>query len=182
MAGNLKKVFIIGRLGADPVMRFTQDGTMVASFSVAVSERPRRSQDPSQAGGPDTNEEVTTWFRVSAWRRQAEIVRDYLKKGTSVFVSGTLTHRQYQQDGKDRWSLDVTMDDMQILTPKGVQEGGEGFDEGGGGGFTAPQPAQPSRPSASYGNRPAGGTTRPQASRPPAEPSFGDDDESDIPF
>lgn len=185
MAGNLKKVFIIGRLGADPVLRYTQDGTAVASFNVAVSERPRRGQgqDPSQATAPDTNEEVTTWFRVSAWRRQAEIVNEYLKKGTSVFVSGNLTHREYQQDGQKRWSLDVTMDDMQILTPKGMQEGAGGsFDEGGAGGFSAPQPSQPSRPSSTYGNRPAGGTGRPQASRPPAEPSFGDDDESDIPF
>lgn len=182
MAGNMKKVFIIGRLGADPVMRYTSDGTPVASFNVAVSERPRRgqAQDAGQASPQGAGEEVTTWFRVSAWRRQAEIANEFLKKGMSVFVSGELRTSEFTgQDGQKRFSLDVTMDEMQMLTPKGMQEGvGGGFDEGSAGGYAAPQPA---RPSATYGNRPAGGTARPATARPPAEPSF-DEDESEIPF
>jgi single-strand DNA-binding protein len=114
---NLKKIFIIGNLGSDPVMRFTTDGTPVASFSVAVNEHNRRAQ-AAEGAQP---EEITTWFRVSAWRRQAEVVNDLLKKGMSVFVSGDLRTREFTgNDGQKRFSLEVTMDDMQILTPKGA--------------------------------------------------------------
>jgi single-strand DNA-binding protein len=168
VAGSLKKIFIIGNLGSDPVMRYTQDGTPVASFNVAVNERPRRGQ--AQEGGQGAQaEETTTWFKVSAWRRQAEIVNDLLKKGTSVFVSGSLSVREFTgNDGVKRTSLDVNMDDMQILTPKGVQEGGSFDDAPAFGGGQAP-----SRPSASSGNRQGGG-------RPAPEPD--DQDDSEIPF
>src|SRR5579862_2445433 len=150
MAGYLKKVFIIGNLGRDPETRYTGDGTQVTSFNVAVNERPRRSQgaEGSQGGPPGQPEEITTWFRVSAWRRQAEIAAQYLTKGASVFVSGTLSAREYtDKDGKLRTSLEINMDDMQILTPRGMQE------QGGGSFESAP---------ASYGSRPAGGQSAPQ--------------------
>ncbi len=169
MAGNLKKVFIIGNLGSDPVMRYTTDGTAVASFNVAVNERARRAA-ASEGGQGAQQEESTTWFRVSAWRRQAEISNDLLKKGMSVFVSGDLRTREFVgNDGQKRFSLDVTMDDMQILTPKGVAEGGSSFDEapafGGSGPSRAPTPF----------------VGRSSASRTPA-PDLDDQDDSDIPF
>jgi single-strand DNA-binding protein len=167
MAGSLKKIFIIGNLGSDPVMRFTQDGTPVASFNVAVNERPRRNQ-PAEGASAGQPEEVTTWFRISAWRRQAEIANELLKKGTSVFVSGNLSVREFTgNDGQRRTSLEVQMDDMQILTPKGVSEGG-GFDDAATfGGSSSGKPA------ASVGNSQAG-------ARP--APDLGDQDDSDIPF
>lgn len=161
MAGSLKKIFIIGNLGSDPVMRYTGDGTPVTTFNVAVNERRRA---PGQ-GSDAQREETTTWFRVSAWRNQAEIANNLLKKGTSVFVSGDLRTSEFVgQDGKPRTTLEVSMQDMQILTPKGVQEfGGEPSSSGG---------AQPSAtPSAQSGGR--------QPARAP-EPDF--DDEGDIPF
>jgi single-strand DNA-binding protein len=118
MAGNLKKVQIIGNLGGDPLMRYTSDGTPVASFTVAVNERARRGP-ATESSQPGLQEETTTWFRVSAWRRQAEIVHDLLKKGTSVFVSGDLRTSEFTgNDGQKRCGLEVTMQDMQILTPK----------------------------------------------------------------
>jgi single-strand DNA-binding protein len=169
MAGNLKKIFIIGHLGSDPVMRYTSDGTAVASFSVAVSERNRRPQG-SEGGTGAQQEEVTTWFRVSAWRRQAEISNDLLKKGMAVFVSGDLKTREFVgNDGQKRFSLDVTMDDMQILTPKGVTEGGSSFDESPA--FGGPGPSKAPTP---FGGRSSGG--RPQT------PDADDQDDSDIPF
>ena len=114
---SLKKMLIIGNLGSDPVMHYTTDGTPVASFSVAVNEHNRRAQ-AAEGAQP---EEITTWFRVSAWRRQAEVVNDLLKKGMAVFVSGDLRMREFTgNDGQERFSLEVTMDDMQILTPKGA--------------------------------------------------------------
>jgi single-strand DNA-binding protein len=165
MAGSLKKIFIIGNLGSDPVMRYTADGTPVTTFNVAVNERPRRSQGQGGDPGAAQREEITTWFRVSAWRNQAEIANNLLKKGTSVFVSGDLRTSEFTgQDGKLRTTLEVSMQDMQILTPKGVQELGSDASFGGG------QSASGNTPS--YGNRPAA----PAA----ADPGF--DDESDIPF
>ena len=166
MAGYLKKIFIIGNLGGDPVMRYTSDGTAVASFNVAVNERNRRAQGAEGAQA----EETTTWFRVSAWRRQAEIVNDLLKKGMSVFVSGELRTREFVgNDGQKRFSLEVTMDDMQILTPKGVTEGGSSFDDAatfsGSGPSKAPTPLN----------------ARPSGGRAPA-PDLDDQDDSDIPF
>jgi single-strand DNA-binding protein len=163
MAGYLKKVFIIGNLGRDPEARYSQDGKMYASFTVAVNDRPRRSQtqgaDTGQGGQP---EETTTWFRVTAFGRQAEIVNEYLRKGTSVFVSGDLSAREFiGNDGQKRTSLEVIMQDMQILTPKGMTEGAAPAFGG--------QPA--AAPSAPAGNR--------EAARTP-EPDF--DDEGDIPF
>ncbi len=126
---NLKKIFIIGNLGSDPVMRFTTDGTPVASFSVAVNEHNRRAQ-ATEGAQP---EEITTWFRVSAWRRQAEVVNDLLKKGMAVFVSGDLRTREFVgNDGQKRFSLDVTMDEMQILTPKGALDDQPEFGAGTG--------------------------------------------------
>lgn len=128
MAGNLKKVFIIGNVGHDPDIRYTNDGTPVASFSVAVNERTRRAQ--GQVGGQgEQQDEPPTWFRVSAWRRQAEIVSEIVHKGMTVFVSGDLTVREFTgNDGQRRMSLDVRMDDLQLLTPKGAGENGS-FDE-----------------------------------------------------
>lgn len=76
------KVIIAGNLGGDPVMRYTSDGTPVTSFSVATN---RRWNTPDGSRG-----EETVWFRVSAWRRQAETCNEYLKKGRQVLVEGRL--------------------------------------------------------------------------------------------
>jgi single-strand DNA-binding protein len=125
LAGGLPD--IIGNLGSDPIMRYTTDGTAVASFSLAVNERNRRAQGAESA----QSEETTTWFRVTAWRRQAEIANDLLKKGMAVFVSGDLHTREFTgNDGQKRFSLDVTMDEMQILTPKGALDERPAFGAG----------------------------------------------------
>ena len=167
MAGYLKKVFIIGNLGSDPVMRYTQDGTPVASFNVAVNDRPRRGQ-AAEGGQPAQGEEVTTWFRVSAWRRQAEIASEFLKKGMSVFISGDLRTSEFTgNDGQKRFGLEVMMQDMQMLTPKGISDGGSFDDTSSFGG------AAPSRPSTTFGGRQGGG-------RP--APDIAPQEDEDIPF
>jgi len=171
----MKKIMIIGNVGRDPESRFTSDGTEFVSFSVAVSERARRAQGGDQGAAPANQDEITTWFRVTAWRRLAEVVKQYVQKGTSIFVMGTLRVSEYTgNDGQKRTSLDITMDEMQLLSSRGAQDAGAGgFDEGASFGGAAP-----SRPSASYGNRPAGGTGQ---ARPAAAPSL-EEDESDMPF
>jgi single-strand DNA-binding protein len=112
MAG-VSKLILIGNLGRDPETRYTPSGVMNVQFTMAVS---RRWTD--QAGQP---QERTTWFRVTAWRRLAEIMDGLtqsgaLVKGKQVYVSGTLEAREYQdQQGQTRTSLDVTADEIQLL-------------------------------------------------------------------
>ena len=187
MAGSMKKVMIIGNVGGEIQTRYTADGTQVTSFSVAVNERPRRGQGGDQGQQGAQQEELTTWFRVSAWRRQAEIVSQYVTKGTSVFVMGNLTIREFVgNDGQKRTSLDVNMEEMQLLSPKGTQEGGGSFDEGSSFGGGQPAGGQQAsgqqggaRPSQSYGNRQAP-QGQPSGGRQAPDQGFGDDD--DIPF
>jgi len=176
VAGYLKKIMIIGNVGRDPETRYTQDGTPFSSFTMAVNDRPRRAQGQGQGTGGQQQEEQTTWFGVTAWRRQSEIVSQYVTKGMSLFVMGNLSVREAPgKDGGTRTFLDVNMEEMQILTPKGVQEGGS-FDEGGsfGGGQQGA-----GRPSASYGGR-AAAPSQPSGGRQQPDQGFGDDD--DIPF
>jgi len=110
---NKSVIRIIGNVGADPTSRFLPDGTQVTSFSVAVNEPAKRAQE----GG----EEITAWYRVSAWRRQAEIVADILRKGMAVQVEGAFHPRAYvNREGASALSLDIAMSDFDILTPKAL--------------------------------------------------------------
>jgi single-strand DNA-binding protein len=108
-----QKIIIIGRLGRDPEMRYTSDGTPVTSFSVATSRRWTDASGQSQ--------ERTVWFRVSAWRRLAEICNQYLSKGRQVFVEGRLSEpKPYQgRDGEWRASLEITARNVQFLGSRG---------------------------------------------------------------
>jgi single-strand DNA-binding protein len=103
-----QQLILVGNLGSDPELRYTADGTPVASFSVAVNRRWTK-EDGSHG-------EETTWFRVSAWRKQAEIVNQYLKKGRQVMVVGRVSGRGYTAaDGTPRASLDVTADTIKFI-------------------------------------------------------------------
>ncbi|MCB0199777.1 MAG: single-stranded DNA-binding protein [Caldilineae bacterium] len=103
-----QQLIIVGNLGSDPELRYTADGTPVASFSVAVNRR-WKSQDGSQG-------EETTWFRISAWRGLGETANQYLKKGRQVMVVGRVSARGYTAaDGSPRASLDVTATDIKFL-------------------------------------------------------------------
>ena len=103
-----QQLIIVGNLGNDPELRYTSSGTPVANFNVATS---RRWTD--QQGKP---QEETTWFRVSAWGKQAETVNQYLRKGRQVMVVGRVTARAYTAaNGEPRASLDVTADSVRFL-------------------------------------------------------------------
>jgi single-strand DNA-binding protein len=171
---NMKKIMIIGNVGRDPESRFTADGREYTAFTVAVNERPRRAQGGDQGAAPANQDEITTWFRVTVWGRQVEFTKQYVQKGIAVFVLGNLRVSEYTgNDGQRRTSLDISADEIQLMSARGAQDAGAGgFDEGASFGGAAP-----SRPSASYGNRPAGGTQ----ARPAPSPSI-EEDESDMPF
>jgi single-strand DNA-binding protein len=108
----LNKIMLIGNLGKDPDMTYTQDGTAVTKFSLAVSRR------YTKAGSSEKVEE-TEWFNIVAWRQLAETCYKYLHKGNKVYIEGRLQQRKYtDRDGIQRTSIDVIASDMEMLTPK----------------------------------------------------------------
>ncbi|HUP27526.1 MAG TPA: single-stranded DNA-binding protein [Chloroflexia bacterium] len=139
MARGLNKVMLIGNLGKDPEMKYTQQGTPITTFSVAVSR--------NRKGSDGQNKDETEWFRVVAWEKLAETCNEYLRKGSKVYIEGRLQTREYQgQDGQNRQSIEVVANEMLILDSR--QQGGSpgGFNEdrqyapkpsGGGGGSSA---------------------------------------------
>ena len=109
---SFNKIVIIGYLGRDPELRYTPDGTPVCNFTIATTERKKDKSGEFQ--------DVTTWFRVNLWRRQAEVASQYLSKGKQVYVEGRLSQSEYQdRDGNTRTSLDVNGTDIQFIGPRG---------------------------------------------------------------
>lgn len=107
---SFNKIILVGNLGRDPELRYTPDGTPVCSFSMATTEKRKKDGESS---------DVTTWFRVTLWRRQAEVASQYLTKGKSVYIEGRLRVEEYtDRDGKTRHSLEVTATDMQFIGGK----------------------------------------------------------------
>lgn len=108
----LNKIQIIGRMGRDPEVRYMPNGDAVCNFSVATTEKWK-----DKASGE--MKEETTWHRVSAWGRQAEIVGEYLRKGALVYVEGKMTARKYtDQSGAEKESHEIRMQDMKMLERK----------------------------------------------------------------
>ena len=111
---SFNRITIVGYLGRDPELRYTPDGTPVCDFSVATTERRKDRSGEMQ--------DVTTWFRVTVWRRQAELAGQYLSKGRQVYVEGRLVQREYQdRDGNTRYSLEVTATDLQFIGSRGEE-------------------------------------------------------------
>lgn len=108
MAG-INKVILIGRLGRDPEVRYTPDGTAVANFSIATST------EWTDKGSGDKKEK-TEWHRIVAWRRLGEICGEYLAKGRQVYVEGRLQTREWEdRDGNKRYTTEVVATDVQFL-------------------------------------------------------------------
>lgn len=108
---SVNKVILIGHLGKDPEIRYTNNGTAVASFSIATTRRYKDSND-------ETKEE-TEWHRITTWSRLAEIASEYLHKGSLVYVEGRLTTRKWQdKEGQDRYTTEIVAESMQFLDKK----------------------------------------------------------------
>ena len=168
MAG-INKVIIVGRLGNDPEIRTMPNGEAVANISVATSE----TWTDKNTG---ERRETTEWHRIVFYRRQAEVVGEYLRKGSQVYVEGRLRTRKWQdQNGQDRYTTEIQGDVMQMLDSRNA--GNQGGDYG-----YAPQSApqqysqQPSYQSQSTPRQ----ATKP-ASAPQPEPAM-DSFDDDIPF
>lgn len=114
MANGLNKVMLIGRLGADPEIRYTPGGKAVANLSVATKETWKSDGE---------RQERTEWHRLVVWDKLAEICNQYLKKGDLAYFEGLLQTRKWQaQDGSDRYSTEIKVSSMQMLSSK---SGGE---------------------------------------------------------
>ena len=107
MAG-INKVILVGRLGQNPEIRYTPDGSAVANFSVATSE-----QWNDKATGE--KKERTEWHRIVAWRRLGEICGEYLSKGSQVYVEGRIQTRSWEKDGITRYTTEIIASTVQFL-------------------------------------------------------------------
>ena len=113
MARGINKVILIGNLGNDPDVRYTSGGSPIANISLATSESWRDKETGDQ-------QERTEWHRIVFFGRLAEIVSEYLRKGSKVYVEGRLQTRKWQdRDGNDRYTTEIVANEMQMLDSKG---------------------------------------------------------------
>ena len=166
---SVNKVILVGNLGKDPEMRTFPSGGRVCNVTIATSEKWK----DKQSGEP---REHTEWHRVVFNDRLAEIAGEYLRKGSQVYVEGSLRTRKWtDQNGVEKYTTEIRADEMKML---GKREGMGGPGPGGdddGGGYDAPRRAPASRPAASAPAPAAGGGAK--------KPSSGFDDmDDDIPF
>lgn len=125
---SLNKAMLIGNLGRDPEVRYTQDGKAVASFSIATTDRWRDKTTGE-------NREKTEWHRIVAFGRLGEICGEYLAKGRQVFIEGRLRTRSWEKDGITRYTTEIEATTMQMLGSRdnaGAYQGGSSYSQGGG--------------------------------------------------
>jgi single-strand DNA-binding protein len=133
MARGINKVILVGNLGADPETRYTASGSAITNVRLATAEAWKDKQSGEQ-------QERTEWHRVVFFNRLAEIAGEYLKKGSQVYIEGSLRTRKWQdQSGQDRYTTEIVANEMQMLGGRGGSD--SGFERSGqSGGFRDKQP------------------------------------------
>jgi single-strand DNA-binding protein len=168
MARGINKVILIGNLGQDPEVKFMPNGNAVTNITIATSESWKDKNTGEQV-------DKTEWHRVVFFRRLAEIVGEYLKKGSKVYIEGKLQTRKWQdQSGNDRYTTEIVANEMQMLDSRGGSGGGAGSDH-----------SKPSSNQEASSNQPSSNQPSSQASnQQPATATAGgfDDFDDDIPF
>lgn len=101
----MNKVILVGRVGQDPVIRYTQQNTAIASFSIATSTKSK-------------GQEKTEWHKITAWDKLANIVENYVKKGTLVLIEGSISYKEWEKDGNKNYSAEITAYNLQMLGGK----------------------------------------------------------------
>ena len=179
---SVNKAILIGRLGSDPEVRYTQGGTAVANFNIATSENYTDKSGQRQ--------ERTEWHRIVVWNRLAEICGEYLKKGREVYVEGRIETREWQdRDGNRRWTTEIKAQTVQFIGGRGDGGGGGGGGNyGGGGGGGGYRGGGGGGGGGGYGGGGGGGNYGgggggggPQGAPDPGPPG-GDFNDDDIPF
>ena len=158
MARGVNKVILIGNLGADPETRMTQQGSAVTNLNIATDESYKDK---------NTGQMVpkTEWHRVVMFQRLAEIAKDYLKKGSKVYIEGKLQTRKWQdQNGQDRYSTDIIANELQMLDSKPA--GGYEQPQNNNGGYAQ----QNNQPAYNQAPQQGGYNSAPQAARQPQQP------------
>lgn len=151
MARGINKVILVGNLGNDPDVKYTQGGMAITRISLATTSV-RKDKDGNQ-------QERTEWHRVVFFGKLGEIAGEYLRKGSSVYVEGSLRYDKYTgQDGVEKYSTDIIADEMQMLGGRGEGGGGGGGGGGNYGGGERPQRQQ--APRQEYGGGGGGGGQR----------------------
>jgi len=125
---GLNKACLIGRVGNDPEIRSTADGTAVASFSLATSR--------SFKGKDGQKKETTAWHSIVIWRKLAEVVKEYVHKGALLYLEGEITYEEYEKDGVKKKTTKIVCNQMQMLGggkgkggPSGKPADSDFFDE-----------------------------------------------------
>lgn len=166
MARGINKVILIGNLGQDPETRYMPSGSAVTNITLATSE----TWKDKQTGQP---QERTEWHRVVFFNRLGEIAGEYLKKGSKVYVEGSLRTRKWQgQDGQDRYTTEIVANEMQMLDSRG----------GGNYGDYDQSSSRPSSPPSRAPQSQAPQNQPPQGQNAPAPGGFDDGFDDDIPF
>ena len=169
---SVNKVIIVGNLGKDPEMRSFPSGDQVANVTIATTDKWKDKTSGEM-------KEATEWHRVVFNGRLAEIVGQYLRKGSQVYVEGSLRTRKWtDQSGVEKYTTEIRADQMQMLGSRQGMGGAGGGNHDDGGGYEAPRQSAPaSRPSAPAAPRQA------PAPAPSRAPTSGFDDmDDDIPF
>jgi len=113
---SLNKVLLIGNLGRDPELRYTQSGRAVANFSIATTEQWKDKEGQKQ--------DRTDWHNIVLWGRQAEIAKDYLRKGKQIYLEGRIQTRSYEdKEGNKKWITEIVGDRFLMLGRKGDSGG-----------------------------------------------------------
>jgi len=167
MARGINKVILIGNLGQDPETRYMPSGGAVTNITLATSE----TWTDKQTGEP---QERTEWHRAVFFNRLAEVAGEYLRKGSKVYLEGSLRTRKWQDKntGADRYTTEIVANEMQMLDSRGNGGGQPGAQQGGA----------PSQGARQYREQSQGGTA--PAAQPPQEPPPAgfDNFDDDIPF
>lgn len=174
MAG-VNKAIILGHLGRDPDLKYTQGGQAVCKLNIATSRRFTNKQNESV--------EETEWHRVSVWGKQAEHCANFLAKGRQVYVEGRLHTSSFDKDGQKHYTTEIVADTVQFI---GGREGSGPAHEGGGEAQGRPGGEARGRSGGGYGGARPAGTGRAGGRAPDPEPDFdsfgGNPGDDDIPF
>ncbi len=158
----VNKVILIGNLGRDPEISYTQSGVAVCKTSLATTERWTTRDGEKQ--------ERTDWHNLVFWRRQAEVANEFLRKGSRIYVEGRIVYRSWEgQDGVKRTASDIEVQNFQMLTPRG--EGGSSYSQ-----QSTSKPAQQA-PAATQPQEKEGIHYEPEGTE-----SFGNKQDDDLPF
>src|SRR5580704_7598742 len=133
MAKGVNKVFLLGNVGKDPEIRSTNGGMTIASFTLATADR----RKDAQGNWSDTTE----WHNLVAFQRTAEIVRDYVKKGTQLFIEGKIQTRSWEdkESGAKNYRTEILVNELSLLgKPGGGGEGGGSYSKPSSAGHSAP--------------------------------------------